>query len=208
MHVLGADSLPQEGIPSGTVTQHRWNDSRIYHQVTRDYWVYVPAQYDDAHPACVMFFQDGVEYVHPKGPVRVPTIFDNLIHKGEIPVTIGIFINTGSKNSGEGTRDADYLPLSDTYASFLLDEILPEVGKRYNLVDDPEGRAICGSSDGGLCAFTVAWERPDAFSKVASLGHESGGSLTDRRQHHGHHHADREFRGHQDEFNHHTKYTG
>jgi len=165
---LGVDSLPQENVPNGTVVKHTWNNSRIYPDVTRDYWVYVPAQYDDTHPACVMVFQDGVEYVYAKGPVRAPTVFDNLIHKGEMPVTIGIFINPGGKKLGYENRAIEYAICDDTYARFLLEEVLPEIGKSYNLVDDPSGRAICGSSDGGLCAFTVAWERPDAFSKVVS----------------------------------------
>ena len=167
-YTLGDDSLSQENVPKGTVVKHTWNDSTIYPETTHEYWVYVPAQYDDAKPACVMVFQDGGGYVGLKGAVRVPTVFDNLIHKGEIPVTIGIFINPGKKESPYDQREIQYVPLDDTYARFLLDEILPEVGKDYNLVDNAAGRAICGMSDGGLCAFTVAWERPDAFSKVIS----------------------------------------
>ena len=165
---LGVDSLPQEGVPKGTVEKHTLNESRIYPGTTHDYWVYVPAQYDEAKPACVMVFQDGTDFILSKGEVRVPTVFDNLIHKGEIPVTIGIFINPGRKDSGSSNRDEEYLPLNDTYARFLLEEILPEVGKDYNLVDDAAGRAVCGMSDGGVGTFTVAWERPDAFSKAIS----------------------------------------
>jgi len=96
-----SDSLPQEGVPKGTVTKHTLNDSRIYPGTTHDYWVYVPAQYTDTKPACVMVFQDGGAYVTTKGAkgaVRVPTVFDNLIHKGDIPVTIGICISQESKN--------------------------------------------------------------------------------------------------------------
>lgn len=167
-YVPGVDSLPQEGVPQGTVTQHAWEDSRIYPGTSHDYWVYVPAQYDDAEPAAVMVFQDGQGYVTREGAVRVPTVFDNLIHKGEMPVTIGVFINPGKREQDWDQRSAQYVPIDDTYARFLLEEILPEVGKDYNLVDDAAGRAICGMSDGGLAAFTAAWERPDAFSKVVS----------------------------------------
>jgi len=165
-YVLGEDSLPQEGVPKGTVEKRTWNESAIYPGVTHSGWVYVPAQYDEAKPACVMVFQDGADFVLSKGEVRVPTVFDNLIHKGEIPVTIGIFINPGRTESGASMRDEEYLPLNDTYARFLLEEILPEVGKDYNLVDDAAGRAVCGMSDGGVGTFTVAWERHDAFSKA------------------------------------------
>lgn len=166
--MLGVDSLPQEGVPRGTVVKRTWNTSRIYPGTTHEYWVYVPAQYTDAESACVMIFQDGEAYVDPEGTVKAPTVFDNLIHKREMPVTIGIFINPGKKESAYDQRAIQYVSLGDTYARFLLEEILPEVGRDYNLVDQAAGRAIGGMSDGGLAAFTVGWERPDAFSKVIS----------------------------------------
>jgi hypothetical protein len=172
---LGADSLPQPGVPKGKVTQHTWQ-SKIFSGTTRDYWVYVPAQYDGSTPAAVMVFQDGAGCVNLNGSIRVPNVFDNLIHKKEMPVTIGIFINPGefrgerdSKGQPRRNRSFEYDTLSDQYARFLLDEILPEVGKNYKLTDDPERRAIQGQSSGGIAAFTVAWERPDAFRKIVSF---------------------------------------
>jgi enterochelin esterase family protein len=165
---LGVDSLPQEGVPRGTVEKRTWNESAIYPGTTRDYWVYVPAQYDEAEPASVMVFLDGADYVHTKGEVRVPTVFDNLIHKGEMPVTIGVFVNPGNLKDVKSNRDVEYVTLSDTYARFLLEEILPDVAKDYKLTDKAAGRAVVGMSDGGVGAFTVAWERPDAFSKIIS----------------------------------------
>jgi enterochelin esterase-like enzyme len=172
-YTLGPDSERQEGVPRGTVTRHTWT-SRIFPGTVRSYWVYVPAQYDPARPACVMVFQDGGWYVDEKRDFRAPIVFDNLIHKGEMPVTVGIFIDPGEVPPGkEGekprrNRSFEYDTLSDQYARFLLEEILPEVGKSCRLTGDPEGRAIAGISSGGICAFTVAWERPDAFRKVLS----------------------------------------
>lgn len=167
-YTLGPDSLPQEGVPTGTVERRTWDASRIYPGTTHEYRMYVPAQYTDAEPAAVMVFQDGEFYVDLEGPVRAPTVFDNLIHRGEMPVTIGVFINPGMKEIPWDQRSNQYTPLDDTYARFLLEEILPEVGKDYNLTDEAAGRAIAGMSDGGLASFTVAWQRPDAFSKVVS----------------------------------------
>lgn len=166
--MLTDDSLPQESVPKGTVTEHTWNESAIYPGTTRKYWVYVPAQYTESEPACLMVFQDGAGYVHPEGSIRVPVVFDNLIHKGEMPVTIGIFVDPGGKDAPHDNRPTEYVTLEDTYSQFLLKEIIPEVGKDYSLVDDASGRAVCGMSDGGLTAFTVAWSRPDVFSKVIS----------------------------------------
>ncbi len=170
---LGADSQRQEGVPRGEVTKYEWK-STVFDGTTRDYWVYVPKQYDEKQPASVMVFQDGEWYQNEKGDYRVPVVFDNLIHKGEMPVTIGVFINPGvfaDKLEGgkpKSNRSFEYDTLSDQYARFLLDEMLPEVGKKYRLTEDPDQRAICGISSGGICAWTVAWERPDAFRKVLS----------------------------------------
>jgi len=171
---LGPDSLPQEGVPKGTVEQGKFLSKSVYPGTERDYWIYVPAQYDKAKPACLMVFNDGGGYVSDKGHSRVPTVFDNLIHKGEMPVTIGVFLNPGVipavKPGGESrkNRSFEYDSLGDQYARFLIEEVLPFVKEKYNISDDPEHRAICGISSGGICAFTVAWERPDQFRKVVS----------------------------------------
>jgi enterochelin esterase family protein len=172
-YAFGPDSLRHDGVPRGTVTEHQWTESKVFPGTERDYWVYVPAQYETSKPACVMVFQDGKGYVDENGHSRVPTVFDNLIHAKAMPVTVGIFINPGqfpspSGGSPRSNRSFEYDTLSDAYSRFLLAEILPAVGAQYALTDDPAGRAICGISSGGICAFTVAWERPDAFSKVIS----------------------------------------
>lgn len=178
----GPDSQRQEGVPEGTVTQHKWT-SRVFPGTERDYWIYVPKQYDGSRPACVMVFQDGGAYVDTKRDFRIPIVFDNLIHKKEMPITIGIFLNPGvvppatPQEKPRQNRSFEYDSLSPQYADFLLKEILPEVGKQYKLTDKPEERAICGISSGGICAFTVAWEHPEAFRKV--LSHV--GSFTDIR---------------------------
>lgn len=174
---LGPDSQRQEGVPEGKVTEHIWK-STIFPGTIRRYSVYVPAQYRDDQPAAVMVFQDGHAYVNPTGQFRATIVMDNLIHRKEMPVTIGIFIDPGHKKESlpekagwqptPENRSFEYDSLSDQYARFLLEEILPEVGKTYKLTDDPNQRAICGISSGGICAFTVAWERPDAFRKVLS----------------------------------------
>jgi enterochelin esterase family protein len=161
------------GVPRGKITRHSW-ESSIFPGTVRDYWVYVPAEYNSAKPACVMVFQDGGAYVNDQGPFRVPVVFDNLIHQKEMPVTIGLFINPGvfpTKGPGQkqrSNRSFEYDTLSDQYARFLEKELLPELAKSYRQRSDAAGRAIGGISSGGICAFTVAWQRPDLFSKVLS----------------------------------------
>jgi enterochelin esterase family protein len=172
---LGPDSQEQEGVPKGEMIHFEWK-SEIFPKTIRDVWVYVPAQYDAKESACVMVFQDGASYMDRKGAFRVPTVIDNLTHKKEIPVIITIYIDPGSYDlkGGKGgkpdrkNRSFEYDTLSDQYAKFLEKEILPEVAKKYNLRTDAKSRAIGGISSGGICAFTVAWERPELFSKVLS----------------------------------------
>ena len=174
-YVLGPDSKVQPGVPQGKVTQMPpWTESKAFPGTTRDWWVYVPAQYTADKPAAVMVFCDGAGFVKADGQFRAPVVFDNLIAKGEMPVTIGIFIQPGTfptknpKEKGRSNRSFEYDSLGDLYARFLLEEILPEASKTYNLSSNPDDRAICGNSSGGICAFTVAWERPEAFRKVVS----------------------------------------
>lgn len=160
---VDADSLEQPGVPRGTVTaQPPWT-STLYAGTTRDWWVYVPAQYRPGTPAAVMVFQDGASF-----RTWVPTVFDNLIARGEMPVTVGIFIQPGVFADGKANRSVEYDTLSDRYVRFLLEEMLPEVDKTVALRRDAAGRAIVGASSGGICAFTAAWERPAEFGKVVS----------------------------------------
>ncbi len=171
----GPDHEEKTGIPHGTVTRFPAWHSKIFPGTTRDWAIYVPAQYKPDGTAAVMIFQDGIGYINAKGVWRVPTVFDNLIARGEMPVTVAIFINPGhdesrggplKKGASANNRSLEYNSLGDRYARFLLEEILPEVEKTYPLSHDPELRALGGSSSGGIAAFTVAWERPEQFRKV------------------------------------------
>jgi len=179
---LGPDSQRQAGVPQGKVTQYTWT-SKIFPGTVRDYWVYVPTQYTPEKPACVMVFEDGKSYVREDGRARIPIVFDNLIAKHDMPVTIAILIDPGIlKASAAGQQDRinrsyEYDGMSDRHARFLLDEMLPEVAKHYNLSNNPNDRAISGGSSGGICSFTVAWTHPEAFRRVLSFI----GSFTDLR---------------------------
>ena len=176
VYVLGPESQRVEGVPKGEVTKHIWN-SEVFAETTREYYVYVPAQYDGIQPACVMVFQDGHAYVAEDGQLRVPVVFDNLIHTGELPVTVCVFINPGHKGDNQpenrwraSNRSFEYDSLTDNYAQFVHEELLPHIATemKLNLSADPADRAICGASSGGICAFTAAWTHPEWFGKVLS----------------------------------------
>jgi enterochelin esterase family protein len=170
---LGPDSQPQD-VPHGEIKKAVFDKSQIFPGTSRDYWVYVPKQYDAAKPACLMVFFDGGGYEKPDGGTRVPVVFDNLIAKKEMPVTIGVFVQPGTFKASEppgkdrSNRSYEYDSTGDANAHFVIDELLPEAIKGLNITPHPEGHAIAGASSGGIAAFTVAWERPDYFRKVVS----------------------------------------
>ena len=176
-YVLGPDSQVDPAVPHGSVLQQAFNAGThsVFPGTSRDYWIYVPRQYTGDKPAALMVFQDGGGYLSPTGQWRVPVVFDNLIAKGEMPVTIGVFVNPGVVPSTLGTnalprynRSYEYDGLGDAYARFLVEELLPEVTSRYLITTSANGRAIAGSSSGAIAAFNAAWERPDQFRRVFS----------------------------------------
>src|SRR5688572_7956627 len=169
-----AQEKPSE-VPQGEVARYSFNQSKIFPGTVRDYWVYVPKQYDPARPPCVYVNQDGIQY-------KAPEVFDELIAKKEMPVTIGVFVMHGkvpAANPDQAldrfNRSFEYDGLGDNYVRFLLEELLPDVekktaadGRPIRLSKSANDRCIGGASSGAICAFTAAWERPDAFSRVFS----------------------------------------
>jgi sugar lactone lactonase YvrE/enterochelin esterase-like enzyme len=163
-----------QDAPQGEAMQFTFEQSKIFPGTVRDYWVYVPKQYDPAKPACVYVNQDGIQY-------NAPAVFDELIHKGEMPITIGVFVMHGrveptpKEALPRFNRSFEYDGLGDNYVRFVLEEILPEVerkttsdGRAIHLSQNGNDRCIGGASSGAICAFTAAWERPDAFRRVFS----------------------------------------
>lgn len=165
------DSIVKEGVPKGDIIGPIQWTSKIYPGTVRNYHLYIPKQYTGEKPACVMIVQDGLGRAKDW---KMPVVMDNLIADKSIPVTIGIFIEPGvlpapTENAQPRfNRSFEYDAVGDRYARFLLEEILPEVSKKYSLSNDPNDRAIAGASSGAICAFNAAWERPDQFRRVFS----------------------------------------
>lgn len=167
-YLHGPDSAPQPGVPAGETVEFEWRGSEVYPGTVRKFWVHVPAQYDPAESASLMVFQDGWWYLDPAGEVRGAIVLDNLVHRGDIPVTIGVFVDPGVFTDAENpkNRNNEYDAFDDRYVTFLLTEIIPQVEERYTIAQSPERWGICGGSSGGNCAFTAAWLRPDKFRRV------------------------------------------
>ena len=182
-YVLGPESQPQPGVPEGKVLEFTLEDSKTYPGFRRQWWLYVPPGYDGKKALPVMIFQDGGGYVKRDGAWRVPVVLENLMAKKQLPMMAAIFVSPGDVPMAPGepprkradgrpasarNRAVEYDTVSDAYARFLLEEIFPLVRKHIVITDNAEGRGICGSSSGGICAFNAAWHRPDQFRKVYS----------------------------------------
>jgi len=170
----GPDSKPQPGVPKGSTFSFKFADSKIFPGTSRTITVYVPAQYNGDQPACVYVGLDSLGF-------GVPVVFDNLIHKGEMPVTIAVGVSPGQvasvveKENPRFNRSFEFDGLNDALARSIVEEIFPEVEKRptpgglpIKLSRDPNDRCAGGGSTGAIAAFTLAWERPDWFRRVFS----------------------------------------
>jgi enterochelin esterase-like enzyme len=172
-YTLGPDSQPKLGVPIGIVTRYQLPPGKFYPGTPHNYAIYVPAQYDAAKPTPFMIYMDGLGALGNN--TRVPVVFDNLIYKHELPPMIGIFIDPGvlpplnSSAQSRFERVFEYDSLSDRFSRFLLEEVIPEVAKKYNLSKDPNDRGLSGNSTGAVAAFAAAWNRPDQFRRVLSF---------------------------------------
>ena len=160
--------------PGATAAHRGWSGSAIYPGTRRDVFVHVPAGTDRSVPVRLIVFNDGAGYLSRRGAVRAGQVLDTLVARGEISPTVGVFVNPGSRRVDDtpdfAQRRAEYDPLTPDYGRFLLEELLPFVGRAEGLTftSDPAGRALCGISSGGICAFTAAWLNPDRFGAVIS----------------------------------------
>ena len=173
------DSYEKPGTPRGKLSEKHTIVSKIYNGMTADYWVYASPGVDPNVPAALMVWQDGQGLTGEYSRMRLLTVTENLVHQKLIPPVVHVMIAPGHSPDGKAMRSIEYDTMSDRYAKFLIEEVLPEVEKTYKLRPDAYSRAIAGESSGGICAFNVAWLMPDQFSRV----HSAVGSFTSIQWH-------------------------
>ncbi|GAA5155366.1 alpha/beta hydrolase-fold protein [Nocardioides marinquilinus] len=178
-HAHGPDSSPRPGVPPGTVTDLGWSDSAAYPGTQRRVRVHAPAGLDPSVPASVVVVLDGGYCLDPGEEVRGGVVLDNLVHAGDLPPTLGVFVDPAD-GPAPRQRNVEYDAADDRLATYLADEVLAEVGRRWALADDPARRVVGGFSSGGNAALTAAWHRPDvlggALCSLASFAQMPGGN--------------------------------
>jgi gluconolactonase len=173
------DGKPNAGIPHGEILQGSINDSKIYPGTENGFQVYVPAQFDPAKPACLLVKLDGL------GTFEA-TVLDNLIAKKEVPVIIGVGVSSGTiwkdppgtpnRAASRFNRSYEFDSTNDNFANYVLNELLPAVqrlkthdGRAIRISPNGNDHAATGGSTGGIGSFTLAWQRPDQFTRVYSV---------------------------------------
>ena len=166
------EAFPADDVPRGKVASYPgWTGAKVFPATERDVWIYTPPGFDPAGPApALMVFNDGGWYVDRAGAIRAAAVFDSLIHAGETGPVVGVFVMPGKSASNPQQRSFEYDSVTDLYGRFLIEDLLPFVEAEIccKLTADAAQRTICGISSGGICAFTAAWYRPDAFGGVLS----------------------------------------
>ena len=164
-----AEAYPSADVASSTLVHIRdWDESRIYPDTKRDIRISIPAKIGG--DLGLLVCQDGKDYVDSEGAVRAIQVLDSLMHRGEIPPTVGVFIDPGQSESEPRQRNLEYDAMNDSYVTMIEDEVLPIVERKFDLrfSKDPAQRVAMGISSGGICAFNMAWQRPESFGKVIS----------------------------------------
>ena len=164
-----AEAYPSADVASSTLVHIRdWDESRIYPDTKRDIRISMPAKIGG--DLGLLVCQDGKDYVDSEGAVRAIQVLDSLMHRGEIPPTVGVFIDPGQSESEPRQRNLEYDAMNDSYVTMIEDEVLPMVERKFDLrlSKDPAQRVAMGISSGGICAFNMAWQRPESFGKVIS----------------------------------------
>jgi enterochelin esterase-like enzyme len=174
-------SYPIAGAPQGTLSDERTITSRIYGGAQAKYWIYVNAGVDTARGAPIMVWQDGPRHLgaNDANGTRLKTVTDNLVHLKRIPPMVHLLIAPGTGGETRPLRYKDepqdnvmrslqYDSVSGRYGDYILQEVLPEVQKSVKLREDGYSRGAGGLSSGGICSFSLAWFKPDQFSRVHS----------------------------------------
>jgi len=173
---LSADSLPNPNVPHGEFIHGTITDSTIFPGTENNFQVYVPAQYDPAKPACLLIKLDGLNK-------NEGIVLDNLIAQKVVPVIIGVGIASGTiwadppgapkRRALRFNRSYEFDSVNDHFPDFVVNELLPAVqklktqdGRAINLSHDANDHAATGGSTGGIGSFTLAWRRPDQFTRV------------------------------------------
>lgn len=122
---------------------------------TRTARVYLPARFRENARYPLLIVHDGDDYLKF---AQLQTVLDNLITELEIPSMIVALTQSSDRLSEYAANDR--------HADYLVEDLLPALGKRFPLIDEPAARGIMGASFGGVASLHAAWRHPGLFDNL------------------------------------------
>jgi enterochelin esterase-like enzyme len=160
---------PLPNVPRGVVSRHVFQ-SRIADD-ERDFIVYTPPNYDskrrEPYPVLYLhhgWLQDTNAWVDD-GAANVT--LDTLINQGKaVPM---IVVMPHAYGTAAGPADIDHEDMLPMYTRILLEELMPQVEKQYNVSTAPAGRAMAGLSMGGAESMHTGLNHLETFAWLGSF---------------------------------------
>ena len=117
--------------------------------------IYLPARYTRTRRYPLLVVHDGHDYVRYAG---LATILDNLIHRLEIPDVVVALVSSPD-------RLVEYAA-DPRHATYLTDELIPQLERALPLEGRPQGRTLMGASFGAVASLSAAWHRPGFYGRL------------------------------------------
>lgn len=169
LRIPGDAALDPGTGPHGTVAHHVYHSALI--GADRDYYVYTPPGYDpsrrETYPVFFVLHGLGDDAAAWTNVGDANTILDNLINSGKAKPMI--MVNTLGYGTPEGPATAMSSTMIPTFSRALIEEVLPQVEKRYHVAKNRDSRAIAGLSMGGAESFYIGLNNIDKFAWVGSM---------------------------------------
>jgi len=188
---MGADSS-KDILPvfSGNLVRIRKFPSRFVPE--RDVDIWLPDGYDEASDSRfpVLYMQDGDKVFRPEdqggGNWGVPETISRLSKEKGVSPPIVVAVWATENRAGEympvkplSLRKADlfyraqrgryYIPRSDEYLRFMVDELKPYIDSRCRTLSDQQNTFLMGCSRAGLLCVYAVVEFPEVFHGAACL---------------------------------------
>ena len=117
--------------------------------------VYLPARFRETRRYPLLIVHDGGDYMRY---ASLQTVLDNLIHRLEVaPLVVAL--------THPSDRLAEY-PNHAGHATFIAEQLLPEMQAKFPLYEAPASRCLMGASFGGVAALATAWRYPGTFGRL------------------------------------------
>lgn len=157
---------PRREIDRGTMSEPLIIESSSLQEAFR-YFVYTPFGYEKMENLPVVYVLNGQAYMNSQlGNMGV--VLDNIISDGLIEPVVAVFVDSRDPNDKNYNRKGQLLSANDPFKDFINTELIPMIDSNYKTNASATGRAILGSSLGGLTATHIAFSEPAMFSFSAS----------------------------------------